>query len=152
MSTPETTPANRNRLLIIIGAAVVVLLLAVIAISVSSQAIRAGQEAEAKASAEASASASMKAAADAQQAIEDESAQTLQEAETACHEQVLKQHPTAEFKSTRSRLTGAGSYETVGEYTDEALYDNMISMQFVCSSTNENGTSWDATLTALGRQ
>lgn len=145
MTTPQSTPANRNKLLIIIGAAVVVLL-AVIAIAVSSQAIRAAQEADAKASAEASASASIQAAAEARQ-------KTLHDAEAACHDQVLKQHPTAEFVSTRSVLTGSDSYETVGQYKDKALYGTASwSMQYVCSTTKGSGTGWNATLTALGRQ
>jgi hypothetical protein len=151
---PETAapPAkSNNKLLLIIGAAIVVLL-AIIAIAVSSQAIRASQDADAKASAEASVSASVKSALNAQKVIEDEAAKTQLAAEKACHEEVLKKHPTAKIESTRSVPKGLNGYETDGQYTDEALYDNTVSMQYVCSSTKGSGASWTATLTALGRQ
>jgi hypothetical protein len=148
-----TPPAKlNNKLLIIIGSAIVVLL-AIIAIAVSSQAIRAGQEADAKASAAASVSASAKAVADAQRSIEDEAAKALQEAEKACHLEVTMEHPTARIKSTESIPKGFNGYQTDGMYTDKALYGNEIPMQYVCSTTNaSNGASWTAKLTALGSQ
>lgn len=151
MTTPQPAPANRNnKLLILIGGAIVVLL-AIIATAVSSQAIRAGQEADAKASAEASVSASAKAVVDARKAIEDEAAKTLQEAENACHQEVLKKRPTAKFESTRSIPKGFNGYETDGQYTDVVLYGNEMSMQYVCS-TRDSGAGWTSTVTALGKQ
>lgn len=151
MTTPQLTPARSNKLLIIIGGAIVVLL-AIIAIAVSSQAIRADQEADAKASAEARVSASAKAVVDAQKAIDDAAAQRLTEAEEACHDAVRMQRPTAAFKSTTSELYGFDGYETDGMYTDKARYGNEISMQYVCKTKESKTGGWTSTVTALGKQ
>jgi hypothetical protein len=130
-------------------------LLAVIAIAVSSQAIRAGQEADAKASAEASASASAKAVSDTRQALADAASKNIQDAQRACQQQVLKKHPTASFEVKNSPARTEfkmGGYQTVGYYTDERLYKTSMSMQYVCSTTEESNGGWNATLTALGSQ
>lgn len=159
MATPQPAPAKQNKLLIIIGAAIVVLL-AVIAVSVSSQAIRAGQEADAKASAAAEASKAAVAAAASEKVIADQKAADADNANTACKQQVLEKHPTAAFEddnaqsvfTTKSTFNAYdNSYEIVGYFTDEPLYDNKMTMQFVCSSTR-NGMGWNADLKTLGRQ
>lgn len=147
--TPESKQrAGRNKLLIIIGSAIVVLL-AIIAVAVSSQAIR-------EVTAEASASASAKAVIDTREALADAAEKDQQEAQNACQSQVLIKHPTASFEgrymSTRTELKMGGEYQTVGAFTDEPLYKNSMSMQYVCSTTKTSNGGWDSTLTALGRQ
>ncbi|MDI3241540.1 hypothetical protein QK292_08165 [Arthrobacter sp. AL08] len=147
-TTPEVKPPpSRNKLLIIIGAAVVVLL-AVIAIAVSSQAIRAGQEADAKASAEASA-ASMSAALDAaQKVIDDQRAADAKEANTVCEKRLIQKHPTATAQAGKTKSTykaSDNSYDTTGGYTDVPA-GNTIPMQFVCSSIKTGATSWNVFL------
>jgi hypothetical protein len=147
-TTPQVKPpASHSKLLIIIGAAIVVLL-AVIAIAVSSQAIRANNEAAAKEKAVEDTRAGAK-------AVADQKAADVENATHACEQAVLKKHPTADFKASNTRSTLKaydGSYEINGTYTDDALYGNHIPMQFICSSTKGSGTSWSATLTALGSQ
>lgn len=150
--TPETKPpANRNKLLIIIGTTVVVLLV-VIAVSVSSQAIRAGQESDAKASAEASASAMSAALDAAQKVIDDQHAADAKEANTVCGKRLIQKHPTATVLEGKTKSTfkaSDGSYDTTGAYTD-APAGNTIPMQFVCSSIKGSGTSWTVFLKSDG--
>ncbi|MGO4860031.1 hypothetical protein [Arthrobacter sp. 2MCAF14] len=155
MSTEQpvspTPGSNRNKLLIIIGGAVVPLL-AIIAIAVSSQAIRAGQEADAKASAIASASAMSAALDAAQKAIDDQRAADATEANTVCEKRLLQKHPTATVLSGKTNSTyraSDGSYDTTGGYTD-APAGNSIPMQFVCSSAKGSGTSWTVFLKSDG--
>ncbi|MBP2266268.1 hypothetical protein J3A64_001732 [Pseudarthrobacter sp. PvP004] len=152
MTIPQPAPAGNNTLLIIIGATIVVLL-AIIATAVSSQAIRAGQEADAKASVVARVSASAQAVVDAQKAIDDAAAQRLTDAEEACHDAVQMQRSTPVFKSTASVMYGFDGYETDGIYTDKALYGNEIPMQHVRRTReSKSGSGWTSTVTALGRQ
>lgn len=157
MSTEQpaspTPGPHRNKLLIIIGSAIIVLL-AIIAIAVSSQSIRASDEAAAKESAVAEAS-KMVEIAKGEKTLADQKAADAAEANHVCEEQVLKKHPTAAFEAGKTISTFNAfdsSYETVGYYTDDALYGNSIPMQFICSSTNGSGTSWDVILKAIGRQ
>ncbi|WP_026536960.1 hypothetical protein [Arthrobacter sp. 9MFCol3.1] len=151
-TTPEVKPPpSRNKLLIIIGAAVVVLL-AVIAIAVSSQAIRAGQEADAKASAEASTAAMLKAVDEAQKVIDDQRAADAVEANTVCEKRLVQKHPTATAQAGKTRSAykaSDNSYDTVGAYTDVPA-GNTIPMQFVCSSIKGSGTSWTVFLSNDG--
>ena len=150
--TPDTKPpANRNKLLIIIGAAIVVLL-AIIAIAVSSQAIRAGQEADAKASAIAEESKMAAIAAAGEKALADQRAEDAKDASYVCEQRLLKVHPTATVQAGKTKSTykaSDGSYDTVGAYTD-APKGNTIPMQFKCSSTKASGTSWTVFLSNDG--
>ncbi len=149
---PKTqSSANRSKPLIIIGAIVVVLLV-VIAVSVTSQAIRAGQEADAKASTEASASAMSAALDAAQKVIDDQRAADSKEANTVCEKRLIQKHPTATVLVGRTKSTlrsSDGSYDTTGAYTD-APAGNTIPMQFVCSSIKSSGTSWNVFLKSDG--
>ena len=151
-TTPEVKPpASRNKLLIIIGAAVVVLL-AVIAIAVSSQAIRAGQEADAKASAAASTAAMLKAANAAQKVIDDQRAADAKDANVVCEKRLIQKHPTATVQAGKTKSiyeASDNSYDTTGAYTD-APAGNTIPMQFVCSSIKTGGTSWNVFLKSDG--
>lgn len=151
-TTPEVKPpANRNKLLILIGAAVVVLL-AIIAIAVSSQAIRAGQEADAKASAVASASAMSAALDAAQKVIDDQRVADAKSANNVCEKRLVQKHPTATVQAGKTKSTykaSDNSYDTTGGYTD-APAGNTIPMQFKCSSTKGSGTSWTVFLSNDG--
>ncbi|MFF1830739.1 hypothetical protein [Paenarthrobacter sp. NPDC058040] len=152
-TTPEVKPpASRNKLLIIIGGAIVVLL-AIIAIAVSSQAIRAGNEAEAKSSAEASAKAMLAAADEAQKVIDDQLAEDAKSANYVCEQRLLKVHPTATVQAGKTKSTykkSDGSCDTVGAYTD-APKGNTIPMQFKCSSIKQpNSTTWNVFLSNDG--
>lgn len=151
---PEVKPpANRDtKLLIIIGAAIV-LLLAIIAIAVSSQAIRAGQEADAKASAEAKATAMLAAADAAQKVIDDQRAADALEANTVCEKRLMQKHPTATVQAGKTKSTfraSDSSFDTTGAYVDGPA-GNTIPMQFVCSSIKQpNSTSWSVFLKSDG--
>lgn len=151
-ATPEVKPpASRNTLLIIIGAAIVVLL-AIIAIAVGSQAIRAGQEADAKASAIAEESKMAAIAAAGEKALADQRAEDAKEASYVCEQRLLKVHPTATVQAGKTKSiykASDGSYDTVGAYTD-APKGNTIPMQFKCSSTKGSGTSWTVFLSNDG--
>lgn len=151
-ATPEAKPpANRNKLLIIIGAAIVVLL-AIIAIAVSSQAIRAGQEADAKASAIAEESKMAAIAAAGEKALADQLAEDAKDASYVCEQRLLKVHPTATVQAGKTKSTykeSDGSFDTVGAYTD-APKGNTIPMQFKCSSKKGSGTSWTVFLSNDG--
>jgi hypothetical protein len=151
-ATPEAQPpANRNKLLIIIGSAVVVLL-AIIAIAVSSQAIRAGQEADAKASAIAEESKLAAIAAAGEKALADQRIEDAKDANYVCEQRLLKVHPTATVQAGKTKSTykaSDGSYDTVGAYTD-APKGNTIPMQFKCSSIKGSGTSWTVFLSNDG--
>ncbi|BCW78297.1 hypothetical protein [Arthrobacter sp. NicSoilC5] len=144
-TAPEVKPpASRNKLLIIIGAAIVVLL-AIIAIAVSSQAIRAGQEADAKASAIAEESKMAAIAAAGEKALADQRAEDAKTANYVCEQKLLKTHPTATIQAGKTKSTykaSDGSYDTTGGYTD-APAGNTIPMQFACSSIQQpNSTMW----------
>lgn len=144
-------PANRNKLLIIIGAAIVVLL-AIIAIAVSSQAIRAGQEADAKASAIAQESKMAAIAAAGEKALTDQRAEDAKTANYVCEQKLKKTHPTATIQAGKTVSTykaSDGSYDTKGAYTD-APAGNPIPMQFKCSSIKGSGTSWTVFLSNDG--
>jgi hypothetical protein len=148
MTTPTTTPASRNKLLIIIGTAIVVLL-AIIAIAVSSQAIRAGQEADAKASAAAEESKMAAIAAAGEKALADQRAEDAKTANYVCEQKLLKTHPTVNIQTGKTKSTykaSDGSYDTHGAYTD-APASNTIPMAFICSSIQQpNSTMWNVFL------
>lgn len=142
-TTPDAKPSGNRKLLIIIGSAIVVLL-AIIAISVSSQAIRAGQEADAKASAIAEESKLAAIAAAGEKALVDRRAEEAKDANYVCEQRLLKKHPTATVQAGKTKSTykaSDGSFDTTGAYTD-APAGNPIPMQFVCSSIKGSGTSW----------
>lgn len=151
-ATPEVKPpANRNKLLIIIGATIVVLL-AIIAIAVSSQAIRAGQEADVEASAIAQESKMAAIAAAGEKALADQLAEDAKDASFVCEQRLLKVHPTATVQAGKTKSTyraSDGSFDTVGAYTD-APKGNTIPMQFKCSSKKGSGTSWTVFLSNDG--
>lgn len=152
-ATPEAKPpANRNKLLLIIGAAIVVLL-AIIAIAVSSQAIRAGQEADAKASAIAEESKMSAIAAAGEKALAEQRAEDAETANYVCEQKLKKTHPTATIQAGKTVSTyraSDGSYDTKGAYTD-APKGNTIPMQFVCSSIQQpNSTMWNVFLKSDG--
>ena len=148
MSAADTPPRvkrpyKRSRLLIIIGT-VVVVLLAIIAVAVSSQAIRASDQAAAKEKAIAQQSAIAKIADDAQRELDALKVKNAEEANTVCERQVLKRYPTATIQTGKTKSTSKasdGSYDTVGAYTDKPA-GNPIPVQFVCSSIKGSGTSW----------
>lgn len=120
MTTPQPTPAGSNKLLLIIGGAIVVLL-AIIAISVLSQAIRAGQEADAEASAVAEASKMAAIAEAGEKALAEQRAEEAKDANYVCEQRLLKKHPTATVQAGKTKSTykaSDGSYDTVGAYTD----------------------------------
>ncbi|GAP53467.1 hypothetical protein AHiyo6_00320 [Arthrobacter sp. Hiyo6] len=145
--TPPKTGLGRTKLLIIIGGAIVVLLV-IIAVAVSSQAIRSGQEADAKVSASASASAMMAALDAAQKVIDDQRAADAVDANAVCEKRLIQKHPTATVQAGKTKSTyraSDNSYDTTGGYTD-APAGNTIPMQFVCSSTKGSGTSWSVFL------
>ncbi|MET3348998.1 UNVERIFIED_ORG: type II secretory pathway pseudopilin PulG [Arthrobacter sp. UYEF1] len=150
---PEVKPpANRTKLILIIIGAAVVVLLAIIAISVSSQAIRAGQEADTKASAEASAKAMLAAADAAQKVIDDQRAEDAKDANYVCEQRLLKKRPTATVQAGKTKSTykaSDGSFDTTGSYTD-ASKGETYPMGFVCSSIKGSGTSWTVFLKSDG--
>jgi hypothetical protein len=143
-ATPEVKPpANRNKLLIIIGGAIVVLL-AIIAVAVSSQAIQANQEAAAQASAAAEASKLAAITEAGEKALAAQRAEYAKDASYVCEQRLLKVHPTATVQDGKTKSTykeSDGSFDTVGAYTD-APKGNTIPMQFKCSSIKGSGTSW----------
>lgn len=150
-TTPDAKPSGNRKLLIIIGSAIVVLL-AIIAISVSSQAIRAGQEADAKASAIAEESKLAAIAAAGEKALVDRRAEEAKDANYVCEQRLLKKHPTATVQAGKTKSTykaSDGSFDTVGAYTD-APAGNPIPMQFKCSSIKGSGTSWTVFLSNDG--
>ncbi|MCP9000356.1 hypothetical protein NFC73_11545 [Pseudarthrobacter sp. RMG13] len=152
-TTEVRPPANRTKLILIVVGALVVVLLAVIAISVSSQAIRAGQEADAKASAEASEAAMLKAVLEAQKLVDAEKAKMAKDANYVCETRLKEKLPTATVQAGKTVSTfraSDGSYDTKGAYTD-APAGNPIPMQFVCSSIKGTGTSWTVFLSSVGR-
>jgi hypothetical protein len=150
MSTeqPAPAPANRNKLLIIIGSAVVVLL-AIIAWAVSSQAIRANEEAAAKEKAIAQQSALAKAADEAQKVLDEEIAKMAADANTVCERRLVERRPTATIeRGTKSTYKQSdGSFDTVGAYKEEG---DTIPMQFTCSSKKGSGDSWSVFLSNDG--
>jgi hypothetical protein len=152
-TTPEVKPpANRTKLILIVVGALVVVLLAIIAISISSQAIRANEEASAKASAEASAASMLKALDEAQKVIDDQRAKDAKDANFVCERRLLEKLPTATVqagKTTSTYRTSDGSYDTKGGYTD-ASKGNTIPMQFVCSSIKAGDDSWNVFLKSTG--
>lgn len=142
-ATPEVKPPANRKLLIFIGSAIVVLL-AIIAIAVSSQAIRANEEAAAEASAVAEASKMAAIAAAGEKALADQRAEDAKDANYVCEQRLLKKHPTATVQAGKTKSTykeSDGSFDTVGAYTD-APKGNTIPMQFKCSSIKGSGTSW----------
>lgn len=151
-ATPEVkSPANRNKLLIIIGGAIVVLL-AIIAVAVSSQAIRANEEAAAEASAVAEASKLAAIAEAGEKALAAQRAEDAKDASYVCEQRLLKVHPTATVQAGKTKSTykeSDNSFDTVGAYTD-APKGNTIPMQFKCSSKKSNGTSWTVFLSNDG--
>jgi hypothetical protein len=153
-ATPAVKPpANRTKLILIVVGALVVVLLAIIAISVSSQAIRANEEASAKASAEASAASMLKAIDEAQKVIDDQRAKDAKDANFVCERRLLEKLPTATVqagKTTSTYKASDGSYDTKGAYTD-APKGTTIPMRFVCSSIKGSGTSWTVYLSSIGR-
>lgn len=147
-TSPDVKPhASRNKLLIIIGAAIVVLL-AIIAIAVSSQTIRAGQEAGAVASATAEESKMAAIATAGERTLADQRAEDAKTANYVCEQKLLKTHPTATVQAGKTKSTykaSDGSYDT-GGYTD-APAGSTIPMQFVCASIQQpNYTMWTAFL------
>jgi hypothetical protein len=153
-TTPEVKPpANRNKLILIAVGVVVVVLLAIIAISVSSQAIRANEEAAAKESAVAEASKMAVIAAAGEKALADLKAKDAKDANYVCEQRLKEKLPTATVVSGKTVSTfraSDGSYDTKGAYTD-APKGNTIRMQFVCSSIKGSGTSWTVFLSSIGR-
>lgn len=151
-TTPDVKPpASRNKLLIIIGAAIVVLL-AIIAIAVSSQAIRAGQEADAKASAIAEESKMAAIAAAGEKALADQRAEDAKDANYVCEQRLKQKRPTATVQDGKTKSTykaSDDSYDTTGGYTDVPKGET-IPMQFVCSSKKGSGTSWTVFLKSDG--
>lgn len=155
-TTPEAKPpANRTKLILIVVGAVVVVLLAIIAISVSSQAIRASEEAAAKESAIAEASKMAVIAAAGEKALADLKAKDAKDAKDAdyvCEQRLLERLTTATVVSGKTVSTfraSDGSYDTKGAYTDKPA-GNPIPMQFVCSSIKGGGTSWTVFLSSVG--
>jgi hypothetical protein len=144
-TAPEAKPpANRTKLILIVVGALIVVLLAIIAISVSSQAIRAGEEAAAKESAVAEASKMAVIAAVGEKALADLKAKEVREANQVCEQHLLKRRPTADLREGLTVSTfkaSDGSYDTKGSYFDTA-YPNTLPVQFVCSSIKGNGTGW----------
>ncbi|MFF1880576.1 hypothetical protein ACFVVC_03790 [Pseudarthrobacter sp. NPDC058196] len=150
-TTPDAKPSGNRNLLIIIGSAIVVLL-AIIAVSVSSQAIRAGQEADAKASAIAEESKLAAIAAAGEKALVDQRTEEAKDANYVCEQRLLKKHPTATVQAGKTKSTykaSDGSFDTVGAYTD-APAGNPIPMQFKCSSIKGSGASWTVFLSNDG--
>lgn len=152
-ATPEVKPpANRNNLLIIIGAAIVVLL-ATIAIAVSSPAIRVGQKADANASVIAEESKMAVIAAAGEKALADQRAEDAKTANYVCEQKLLKKHTTATVQAGKTKSTyraSDSSYDTTGAYPD-APAGNTIPMQFVCSSIQQpNSTMWNVFLKSDG--
>lgn len=150
-ATPEVKPPANRKLLIFIGSAIVVLL-AIIAIAVSSQAIRANEEAAAEASAVAEASKMAAIAAAGEKALADQRAEDAKDANYVCEQRLLKKHPTATVQAVKTKSTykeSDGSFDTVGAYTD-APKGNTIPMQFKCSSIKGSGTSWTVFLSNDG--
>ncbi|OAE01885.1 hypothetical protein [Arthrobacter sp. OY3WO11] len=152
-ATPETKPpANRTKLILIVIGGLVVVLLAIIAIAVSSQAIRAGEEAAAKESAIAQESKMAAIAAAGEKALADQRAEDAKDASYVCEQRLLKVHPTATVQAGKTKSTyraSDGSFDTVGAYTD-APKGNTIPMQFKCSSKKGSGTSWTVFLSNDG--
>jgi len=150
-ATPEVKPpASRNNLLIIGGA--IVVLLAIIAVAVSTQAIRANEEAAAEASAVAEASKMAAIAEAGEKALAAQRAEDAKDASYVCEQRLLKVHPTATVQVGKTKSTfkeSDGSFDTVGAYTD-APKGNTIPMQFKCSSIKGSGTSWTVFLSNDG--
>ncbi|MDQ0078227.1 hypothetical protein [Arthrobacter oryzae] len=155
MSTPEQ-PApqksglSRNKILIIIGGAVI-LLLAIIAIAVSSQAIRASEEAAAKEKAVVEASKMAEIAKAGEEALADLKAADAKEANGVCERRLVQKYPTATVDASKTKSVfraSDGSYDTTGAFTDKPA-GNTIPRQFVCSSIKGSGTSWTVYLKPL---
>ncbi|TDK27903.1 hypothetical protein E2F48_01960 [Arthrobacter crusticola] len=152
-ATPEVKPpANRNKLLIITGS-VIVVLLAIIAIAVSSQAIRASEEAAAEASAVAEASKKAEIAAAAEQAVANQLETDAEDANDVCEQRLKQKLPTAVVKAAKTVSTykeSDGSFDTTGVYTNPDKGDT-IPMQFACSSIKGNDKSWNVFLKSTSR-
>ncbi|MFF2840524.1 hypothetical protein [Paenarthrobacter sp. NPDC057981] len=149
--TPEVKPPAPSKLLIIIGGGIVVLL-AIIAVAVSSQAIRANEEAAAEASAVAEASKMAAIAEAGEKALAAQLAEDAKDATYVCEQRLLKVHPTATVQAGKTKSTykeSDASFDTVGAYTD-APKGNTIPMQFKCSSKKGSGTSWTVFLSNDG--
>lgn len=149
-ATPEVKPPANRKLLIIIGAAIVALL-AIIAIAVSSQAIRANEEAAAEASTVPEASKMAAVAAAGEKALADQCAEDAKDANYVCEQRLLKYtRPPSSGPARRSTYKASdGSFDTRGAYTD-APKGNPLPMQFVCSSIKGSGTSWTVFLSNDG--
>lgn len=146
MTTDQPTPAsaNRSKLLIIIGSAVVVLL-TIIAWAVSSQAIRANEEAAEKEKAIAQQSALAKAADEAQKVLDAKMAELQSTASDVCEQRLLQDHPTYAVQPglTVSTLEESTStWETKGAWTEVAA-GSTIPREFICNSKpNTDGQTW----------
>jgi biopolymer transport protein ExbB/TolQ len=145
VSTETTPPAKSNRKLILIIGSAVVVLLAIIAWAVSSQAIRANEEAAAKERAIAQESALAKAADEAQKVLDDKMAELKSTANDVCERRLLQDHPTYAVQSglTVSTLEESTStWETKGAWTEVAA-GSTIPREFICNSKpNADGQTW----------
>lgn len=146
MSTEQPAPANRNKLLIMIVGGLVVVLLAIIAWAVSSQAIRANEEAAAKEKAIAQESAMAKAVDEAQKIADKAMAELRSTASDVCERRLLEEHPTYTIRADTTTVStfdkSSNTWETKGAWTEDAA-GSTIPRQFVCnSSRNLDGQSW----------
>lgn len=141
---PAPRPANRNKLLIIIGS-VIVVLLTIIAWAVSSQAIRANDEAAAREKATVQESALEKAADEAQKVLDEKMAELKSTASDVCERRLLQDHPTYAVRSGTTVSTleeSTGVWVTKGAWTEVAA-GSTIPREFVCNSTpNADGQTW----------